>query len=116
MPNIKELTDLYGKLIKIGSDTIPTASIKILQGGRIINCRLKNKEIAKKLAENLYSFVHFRGQATLNPASWIIEKFSVEEVLPFEDRPLSETFDYLGKHFANSWIGGSFDEFMQDIR
>ena len=91
---IKGETFLYGTIIRVGGKN-PTVTI-LCSDESHLTCDVSIK-IAKELAKRLYEYVGLRGVAKWIGRDLGIDTFRVVEVLPFEEKSLTSSFQELKK-------------------
>lgn len=109
-------TTLYGKLLRIGGDSRPTASLDI-SADKPLNCRVKTIELASSMAHRLYDVIGVRGTAKWSIAEYKPVAFTVEQLTEYRQTSLTEAFDSLSevaaKHYADL---EDVNAFVADLR
>lgn len=99
-------TTLYGEVLRVGGDT-PKVRIRPLAGDAAIGCNLppgdRGLAIARELGGRLYTTVGVRGVAQWDPATWTIQAFTIEDVTPYREAPLRESFRLLFEAAPHAW-------------
>ncbi|MBF0404699.1 hypothetical protein [Candidatus Magnetominusculus xianensis] len=95
-------TVIYGKVIRAGGKT-PIIGIELIDN-RIIYCDV-SESIAKVIARRLYCWVGFSGIAKWNADDYSIESFNIEEIIDYEDMPITKSISKLsliaGRYFQD---------------
>ena len=92
-PEIVGETVLYGKLIRVGGKSDPTAMIEI-SDDLTLTCEV-GFDLAKQLAHRLYTWVGLNGRAHWSVVDRRISSFRISGISEYEDRPISESFKWL---------------------
>ena len=90
-------TTIYGEVLKAGGDT-PRVTLKIDDYTVSFEVR---KEIAIRLAGNLYKEVGLVGNARWNRKTYKVVDFRADSLIFIEQAPLIDTFEKLGKMFGD---------------
>jgi hypothetical protein len=112
---IKEIRPIRGKIIRVGGKT-PAAQIEVL-GGKLLNVKLQNEGLAKRLAEKLYEFVKLEGQVTWNYDTGEIEEYLAIDFVPFEPFKKAETIKELAREFGKYFADiEDVDRYVEELR
>lgn len=96
-PEVEGETTIYGTVTSIGGDNPPRA-ILLLANGDKLRCNITERgglRVAKELGKRLYSEVGVKGIARWNLSDMSMSFFRIDEVLDFEDRPITEALSNL---------------------
>ncbi|OIQ65550.1 hypothetical protein GALL_528900 [mine drainage metagenome] len=97
-------TTIYGEVKRAGGDN-PTTTIKINDDYKITFD--VSKEVAIKLASNLYKEIGLIGRAKWNKKTYRILEFKASDVIILETEPITKTFDEISQLFTKE----DFDNF-----
>lgn len=91
-------TTIYGEVLKAGGDT-PRVTLKI-DDDYTVSFEVR-KDIAIRLASNLYKEVGLQGSARWNRKTFKVVDFRADSVIFIEQASLTDTFAKLGKLFGD---------------
>ncbi len=98
---IEVSTTIYGKVERVGGKKEPKALLSLPKTGSL-SCDV-SEEMAKKLAQRLYTWVGVAGQAKWNIDDDSIAAFQIESLTSYEDTPLSDAIQELAKITGELW-------------
>lgn len=101
-------TTLYGKLLRIGGDSRPTAALG-LSSEKTLNCRVSTTDLASKMAKRLYDVIGVRGTAKWNTTEYRPVEFTVEHLSEYRQASILEAMESLRE------VAGKYYEEIEDI-
>ena len=93
-------TTVYGKIERVGGAT-PKVVIRTGEN-KSISCAV-SEELAKNLAQRLYSWMGMRGTGTWSTEDYTMEEFNIEEISTYEDQPLEKSINELSSLIGKYW-------------
>lgn len=117
-------TTLYGKVLWVGGEKQPTASIVPLGEMHQMTVRLSDPELAREVAGRLYRIVGLDGEGVWDPVEWKLHEFKASRLLPYvaidpvTDKAISpvNAFEELAKDAGDAWEGVDADEYVRRLR
>lgn len=107
------ITTVYGKVIRVGGRT-PRVMIGLLNG-KTLFCETK-QDIAESLGSKLYKTVGLTGKAFWD-SSLNIEDFTIQEVIPYEDKSFGEAIRILSESASSYYDDvADVDRFISEMR
>lgn len=94
-------TVIYGEVTRVGGAD-PKVQFRTIDG-HLVYCDI-TKELAREIGAKLYMRVGLRGQASWNARTLKIESFVAEEIILYQNTPISKAFDEL-----RTAVGDVFD-------
>ena len=111
--SLRGKTTIFGKVMKTGGKN-PTAIIELSPGYSFF-CEGTVEQI-KKLANNLYSTVSLAGEAFYDSESFEIEFFKIEEIIPWNPKPIHEVVKEIKNEFGDYYNNIDMKEFRKEMR
>lgn len=109
-------TTLYGKLLRIGGDSRPTALLN-LKKDHSLTCRVATTELASNMAHRLYEVIGVRGNAKWNVAEYKPVEFTVNSLMDYQQTSILQAMESLGKVAGEYYRGiEDINEFVADLR
>jgi hypothetical protein len=93
-------TTVYGKVERVGGAT-PKVVIRTATNSSISSA--VSEDLAKKLAQRLYSWMGLRGTATWCTEDFTMEDFKIEDITEYEEQPLKKSMDELSRLIGTYW-------------
>ena len=101
-------TTLYGKLLRIGGVSSPTARIRFNDASPI-TCKVQSTELASSMAERLYETIGVRGTGKWESKSLELLEFRIEELTEYRQTSLTEAIESLRE------VAGKYYEEIEDV-
>lgn len=101
-------TTLYGKLLRIGGESSPTAQIRFTDASSV-TCQVQSTELASSMAERLYETIGVRGTGKWESKSLELQEFRIEELTDYRQTSLTEAFESLRE------VAGKYYEEIEDV-
>lgn len=111
---VEEVTTLYGRCVRVGGETRPTAQIRALSG-ELLTVSV-TQPVVFELGRRLLQDVGLEGVATWAFPESKLVAFEATAVLPFEDGPILEAFAELAEGAGGVWDGIDADEYVAELR
>ena len=111
---IKDRTIIYGEVVRVGGIEKSKVMIATASGNNI-SCSVEKSTI-KELAKRLYERVGLRGLAERRITDMYIESFTIAEILPYKEVPITEALEKVAPFLGSRWKGLSPEEIVKEIR
>lgn len=111
---VEEVTTLYGRCVRVGGETRPTAQIRVLNG-ELLTVSV-TQSVVLELGRRLLQEVGLEGVATWAFPENRLVAFEANSVLPFEDGPLLDAFADLAASADGAWDGVDADAYVAELR
>ncbi len=107
-------TQIYGTIMSVGGITDIKITMKIMDAETLVFA--VSKEKAQELGKRLYQFVGLSGTAKWDLETDQIKEFEMDELLAYEETPVSEAFSYLRRNYGHYFDKINPDEYVNEIR